>query len=148
MMKKALLTLQRKAHTSNNPNLLMIALCLGILATLTPVAAENQNGGRLRAWTTPAPTDPQTDATIKRFAAMNHEEIDAYVSDLSRQFIAARKASIEAVGGQQDLPFWTQDSQTGHSSPTLPLVLMRNVADLTLLPPQINTNPMPEYNDK
>jgi len=109
-------------------------------------AAEPAGASRLHAWTTPAPTDPETDATIKRFAAMSREEIAAYVSELSMQFIAAREASIEAAGGQQDLPFWTGNRRTG-LTPTLPLELLRKIADLTLLPPKINTNPLPEFDD-
>ncbi len=129
-----------------------ILMAFGLILGLLPgcVAAQDlvQPGraARLQAWTKAAPTEPETDATIKHFAAMSREEIDAYVSDLSRQFIAAREASIEAAGGQQDLPFWTGDRRTG-ISPTLPLELLRKIADLTLLPPKINTNPLPEFDD-
>ncbi len=129
-----------------------VLMACDLIVSLLPGFAAAQDfvhpgeEARLQAKITPVPTEPETDAAITRFAAMSREEIDAYVSDLSRQYIAAREASIEAAGGQQDLPFWTGDRETG-LTPTLPLELLRKIADLTLLPPKINTNPLPEFDD-
>ncbi len=77
-------------------------------------------------WTTPVSTGPETEAAIERFAAMSTEEISEYVNGLARQFRIAE----QTVDPQDD---------------AFPRGLLQQIADLTLIPPTINTNPLPEF---
>ena len=49
------------------------------LASILCVTAQ------VESWTTPVPTGPQTEALIKRFAAMNPGEIGEYTQNIRKE---------------------------------------------------------------
>jgi predicted neuraminidase len=79
-----------------------------------------------QSWTAPAATEPETQAAVSRFAAMSPAEISEHVSGLARQFRDAEKTASPQDDG-------------------FPRELLKQIADVTLIPPTINTNPLPEF---
>lgn len=72
---------------------------------------------------TPVPAAPEFEALMEHFAALNADEIQAYEADLQRRIGGRPLAEAAQADGQ----------------------LMRDIGNLSLIPPVINTHPGPEY---